>query len=56
MLADKSIEMLAKQNVVRDGDLGKIPIHAVSLGPNADGAELMKIIADNNNGEFNWVR
>ena len=56
MLADNSIEMLAKRNKARGGDLGKIPVHAVSLGPNADGAELMKIIADNNNGEFNWVR
>lgn len=62
LLADNSVQMLARKNKVRDsakdgsGESGKIPIHAVSLGPDEDGAEVMKIIADNNEGQFNWVR
>ena len=59
MLADNSIQVLARENAARDprnGDFSKIPVHTVSLGPNEDGAELMKFIADNNDGEFNWVQ
>jgi len=59
MLADNSVQVLAKQNVAKDpgnGDYSKIPIHTVSLGPNVGGAELMKFIADNNDGEFTWSK
>ena len=59
LLADNSIQLLARENAARDpenGDFSKIPIHTVSLGPNEAGAELMKFIADNNDGKFTWVR
>lgn len=59
MLADNSIQVLARHNAARDpanGDYTKIPIHTVSLGPSVGGAELMKLIADNNDGEFTWER
>jgi len=59
MLADNSVKVLARQNAARDpanGDFTKIPIHTVSLGPNVAGAELMKFIADNNDGEFTWSK
>jgi hypothetical protein len=58
-LADNSIQVLAKENRARNprrGDFSKIPVHTISLGPSEDGAELMKFIAEHNNGEFNWVR
>jgi len=60
LLADNSIHVLARKNKFpdpeNDGEVVKIPIHAVSLGPDEDGAELMKLIAENNDGQFNWVR
>ena len=59
MLADNSIQILAKHNAARDpknGDFTKVPIHTVSLGPNVLGAQLMKLIADNNDGEFTWEK
>jgi hypothetical protein len=59
MLADNSIQVLAKENRARNrrgGDFSKIPVHTISLGPSEDGAELMKFIAEHNNGDFNWVR
>jgi hypothetical protein len=59
MLADNSIQVLARENAARNprqGDLSKIPVHTISLGPSEDGAELMKFIAEHNNGKFNWVR
>ena len=59
MLADNSIQVLADENEFREtesGDYMKTPIHTVSLGPSAGGAEIMKIIADNNDGEFTWEK
>lgn len=60
LLADNSVQVLARKNKARDsakeGDEGKVPIHAVSLGPDEAGAEIMKLIAENNEGQFNWVR
>ena len=59
LLADNSIQVLAQENIFQKTDAGeysKIPIHTVSLGPNVDGAEVMKIIADNNEGEFTWSK
>ena len=59
MLADNSIQVLAKHNRIRgekNRKVVKVPIHTVSLGPNALGAEVMKIIADNNDGEFTWEK
>ena len=59
LLADNSIEILARDNPASDPDdngFKQIPIHTVSLGPMAEGAELMKLIADNNDGEFTWVK
>lgn len=59
MLADNSIQILAKHNKIRgekNRKVTKVPIHTVSLGPNKLGAELMKIIADNNGGEFTWEK
>lgn len=59
LLADNSLEVVAELNrfPVRDSDVEmKIPIHTISLGPNVKGAEIMKFIADTNEGSFNWVR
>ena len=59
LLADNSIQVLAQENTFQKtetGDYKKIPIHTVSLGPNVDGAQVMKIIADNNEGEFTWSK
>ncbi len=58
MLADNSIQILARDNPARnpkEGDFSKIPVHTISLGPSEEGARLMKFIAENNDGEFNWV-
>ena len=59
LIADKSVQMLTRKNKIRDPENGgfrKVPIHAVSLGPDEDGAVEMKKIADGNEGQFNWVR
>lgn len=58
LLADNSIQVLARENSARRKSEGvdTVPVHTVSLGPHVEGAELMKIIADNNQGEFSWVR
>jgi hypothetical protein len=59
LLADNSLEVVAELNrfPVRDSDVElKVPIHTVSLGPDAGGAEVMKFIADTNEGTFNWVQ
>ena len=58
LLADNSIQVLAQENTVVEGRkrIPVVPVHTVSLGPHIEGAELMKFIADKNDGEFSWVR
>ncbi len=58
-LNDNSLQVLAAQNPAKDpdnGDFSKTPVHTISLGPNELGIQLMKIIAENNDGEFRWVK
>lgn len=58
-LNDNSFQVLASENPAKDpesGDLSKVPVHTISLGPNQLGIQLMKQIADTNNGEFRWVK
>lgn len=58
-LNDNSFEVLAEENPPKDSESDtprKVPVHTISLGPNEIGVQLMKLIADNNNGQFRRVK
>ena len=54
---DGTIRMLHKQNV-RSSSTGrkKIPINTITLGSTGIGAPMMKFIADESGGQFQWAR
>jgi len=59
VLNDNSFEMLTEIN--RDhktsaGEFNKVPIHTISLGPDELGVQLMRLIAETNDGDFVRVR
>lgn len=59
LIVDNSIAVLEEQNTFENpetGEISRIPVHTISLGPDVRGAEVMKLIADDNLGKFLWVK
>ena len=59
LIVDDSVAILEDQNYFKNdetGEISRIPIHTISLGPDARGAEVMKLIADDNLGKFAWIK
>jgi len=56
-LADDTLGMLRKLNVANSGTgAKKIPVNTITLGSTGIGAGIMKLIADENDGQFVWAR
>lgn len=56
-LADDTIGMLRKLNISDSGTgVRKVPVHTITLGSNGLGAGMMKLIADENDGQFIWAQ
>ena len=56
-LADDTLGMLRKLNISNSATgARKVPVHTVTLGSTGVGAGMMKLIADENNGQFTWAK
>ena len=56
-LADDTIGLLRRLNVSNSGTgARKVPINTITLGSTGLGTGMMKLIADENDGQFVWAQ
>ncbi len=56
-LADNTIGLLRKLNVANSGaGIERVPVHTITLGSTGIGAGMMQQIANENEGQFVWVK
>ena len=56
-LADDTLGMLRRLNISNSATgARKVPVHTITLGSTGVGAGMMRLIAEENDGQFTWAK